>query len=184
MRCVENEHSVARLTWQETLAAFLEDNGVTDSEGNKDEPTLERFNAEISRYKAVQVAIQELPAAKTIGWLKIDAKPIKHALATWVTKWIFLFTQHLSNRVVTSIDDLYAFMGKADATLDKKVKRDEPPPPEEGAEPEPEPAEDAEAEEPLDTVRAQPTPHALRLRFEAKSLLLRAPATTLHNNRC
>lgn len=88
----------------------------------QEEPSLEVFDSEIARYKSVQAEIKELAASKTVGWLKIDAKPIKAALSTWVTKWIFLYTHHLSNRVVNSIEELYAFMVRSDGTLDKKVR--------------------------------------------------------------
>lgn len=109
-----------------TLAEFLEEHGTVDENGHKDEPSLEKFDEEVARYKAVQAEIKELPASKVIGWLKIDAKPLKQALATWVTKWIYLYTQHLSNRVVNSIQELYTFMGAADMTLDMQVKKEEP----------------------------------------------------------
>lgn len=116
--------------WQKdlnaTLAEFLEEHGTVDENGIKDEPSLEKFDEEVARYKAVQAEIKELPASKVIGWLKIDAKPLKQALATWVTKWIYLYTQHLSNRVVNSIQELYTFMGAADMTLDMQVKKEEP----------------------------------------------------------
>lgn len=42
---------------------------------------------------------QALPASATIGFLKVDARPVKQALLAWVTKWIFLFTMHLESKV-------------------------------------------------------------------------------------
>ena len=53
------------------------------------------------------------------GWIKIDAKPIKQALATWVTKWVFLFTQYLSNKLTESMRELYAFRAAGEKTLEK-----------------------------------------------------------------
>ena len=40
-------------------------------------------NAEISRYKEVQQEIQNLKVSESIGWLKIDSKPIKQT-----SKWL------------------------------------------------------------------------------------------------
>ena len=68
-------------------------------DGTRDDPTLDRFEAEIAKYRAVQEEIQALPTSATIGYIKIDAKPIKQALTTWVTKWIYLFTHFLQIKV-------------------------------------------------------------------------------------
>lgn len=42
---------------------------------------------------------QVLPPAAMIGYLKVDARPVKQALLAWVTKWIFLFTNYLEGKV-------------------------------------------------------------------------------------
>ena len=60
---------------------------------------MDRFEAEIAKYRGVQEEIQALPTSATIGYVKIDAKPIKQALSTWVTKWIYLFTHYLQIKV-------------------------------------------------------------------------------------
>lgn len=57
----------------------------------------------------MQEDIQHLSANETIGWLKVDAKPVKQALSTWVTKWLFTFTQFLSNQVTNAVDEFYEF---------------------------------------------------------------------------
>ena len=81
--------------WQEFLAA----EGKQLEDGTRDDPTLDRFEAEIAKYRAVQEEIQALPTSATLGYIKIDAKPIKQALTTWVTKWIYLFTHYLQIKV-------------------------------------------------------------------------------------
>ena len=43
--------------------------------------------------------LQGLPTSASIGYIKIDAKPIKQALSTWVTKWIYLYTRYLQDKV-------------------------------------------------------------------------------------
>ena len=99
----------------ETLHAFLQTQGGA---GGSD-PPLEAFDAEIARYKAAQAEVAALPVGASIGWLRIDAKPIKQALSTWVTKWVFLYTHYLFDKVVTSMRDLHDFVGHATKVLDK-----------------------------------------------------------------
>ena len=89
---------------QQTLQDFIERNGE-----DGEDPPLELFDAEIAKYKRCRRRSSRCRRRKVIGWIKIDAKPIKQALATWVTKWVFLFTQYLSNKVTNSMDELYAF---------------------------------------------------------------------------
>eukprot|EP00854_Cymbomonas_tetramitiformis_P010885 gene10885-12880_t len=135
----------------ESLAKFLEDNGKDNGEGGKDEPDLKIFDDKIAQLKNVQTEVQALPSSMVIGWLKVDSKPVKQALGTWLTKWIFLFTQHLSNRVISSMDELYQFMAFSNEVLDTHTvlvepepvegEEDAPPPPEEPEEPE-EPVEE------------------------------------------
>lgn len=46
-------------------------------------------------YRAISVEVAALPASCVIGWVKVNAKPLKQALATWASKWIYLFTHYL-----------------------------------------------------------------------------------------
>ena len=34
-----------------------------------------------------------------IGYLKVDARPVKQSLLAWAAKWVFLFTNHLEGKV-------------------------------------------------------------------------------------
>ena len=97
---------------QATLAEFL------GAGGAEAEPPLEKFEAEIARYKALQEEIQALPAGMTIGWIRINAQPIRHALLTWVNKWVNLYTHYLSNKVVSTMDDLYTFIAASGGVLE------------------------------------------------------------------
>ena len=85
------------------LQEFLVAEGKQLEDGTRDDPTLDRFEAEIAKYRAVQEEIQALPTSATIGYIKIDAKPIKQALTTWVTKWIYLFTHYLQIKVTSCV---------------------------------------------------------------------------------
>lgn len=42
--------------------------------------------------------IAALPGNATVGFLKVSAKPLKASLATWASKWVYLFTHYLQVR--------------------------------------------------------------------------------------
>ena len=109
---------------QGTLKEFLETEGETLADGTHDDPPLEKFDAEISNYKDVQQEIQNLKVSESIGWLKIDSKPIKQALSTWVTKWIFLYTNYLSNKLNNNLDELDTFIDDCESTFDNEPTED------------------------------------------------------------
>ena len=52
-----------------------------------------------SRALCAPALLQALPSSAALGWIKVDARPIKHALATWTSKWVYLFTHHLQAKV-------------------------------------------------------------------------------------
>lgn len=131
---------------QTTLHEFLEKNAVVMEDGSKDDPELAKFDAEIARYKKIQEEIQALPVSATIGWLKVDAKPIKQALGTWVTKWIFLYTHYLQNKVTKSLEELYEFVTASDSVLDIRLGDERSAAPAEDEPPAEAPAEGAEGE--------------------------------------
>ena len=73
--------------------------GGSSGSGQPGGPSLEAFAAEIGRYKAIQDEVQALPASAAIGWIKVDARPLKQALLTWTSKWVYLFMRHLHGEV-------------------------------------------------------------------------------------
>lgn len=79
--------------WQADMQAALRAFLATGADGAP--PPLEAFAAEIARHKAVQDAVQALPASAAVGWVKVDARPVKQALLTWTSKWTYLFMKHL-----------------------------------------------------------------------------------------
>ena len=87
-------------------------------------PTLKQFEEEIQRYKAMEKAMRALPVCKSVGWARVDAKPLKKALEGLVAKWSYLFIRYLQDKVTTEMDSLYAFMGAADGVLGLAVGRE------------------------------------------------------------
>jgi dynein heavy chain len=60
--------------------------GTTLTDGTKDDPVLAKFEEQITRFKAVSNEIGSLPSTQTVGWVKINAKPLRTALSTWASK--------------------------------------------------------------------------------------------------
>ena len=55
-------------------------------------------------------AIGQLSSIVNKGWLKVDSKPVKQALATWVNKWQFRYTSYLQESVESTLTELNGFM--------------------------------------------------------------------------
>ncbi|KAL1498812.1 hypothetical protein AB1Y20_014117 [Prymnesium parvum] len=91
------------------------------------EPSLAEFDKQIGHYKALQDSISAMPVTTTRGWLKLDAKPAKQALSTWVTKWMFAFTQHLQDNVVNALYEIETFMREVQEglSLDRESVRED-----------------------------------------------------------
>ena len=106
---------------QSSLNEFKAAEGRTLEDGTKDDPPLAKFEEQIAKYKALSTEISALPSLETRGWAKINAKPLRTALLTWVSKWTNLFTSYLSEKVVYSMTELYSFMETANSTLELKV---------------------------------------------------------------
>ena len=97
------------------------ENANPDPEVLDKDPILSAFDAEIVKYKQLEEEIRELPTIKTIGWIKVDAKPIKSALSTWVTKWTYQYQQYLLEKVTNNVTDLVNFVASTDVSLDTEV---------------------------------------------------------------
>lgn len=76
---------------------------VVTSEGGGKLPDLAKFNEQISKYRRVQEEVGQLRTPTDIGWLRVNSQPIKQAMSTWATKWVFMFTQYLHNHVLEKL---------------------------------------------------------------------------------
>ena len=83
---------------------------------------LDRFNERIKYFLEVQSEVSELKPVHEIDFLKINAQPVKQAISTWVTKWLYAHTQYLQNYVGTRLLDLYNFMKDVNKGLDRTVE--------------------------------------------------------------
>ena len=92
------------------------------------EPPVAIFEAAVAEKKTKADEVAAMPVSSTHGWLKVDGKPLKQALSTWVAKWMFAYTQHLHANVEDCLVNLSAFMADVKGGLDK-AWRDEGTPP-------------------------------------------------------
>ena len=89
------------------------------------EPPLPLFEQQISSYLRQSNAIQALASQAARGWLRVDSKPVKQALATWVNKWQFRYTNYLQMSIETTLTELKDFMTNINAGLSVEVEPDD-----------------------------------------------------------
>jgi dynein heavy chain len=78
---------------------FLDAEGGVREDGTKDAPNLASFEAQIARYRGLQEEVQALPSQVSLGFMRADARPLRGAIAAWTSKWTFLYTRCLQDRV-------------------------------------------------------------------------------------
>jgi hypothetical protein len=71
---------------------------------------LSDVDGQIVLYKGVQAEIVDKPSPVEVGWLRVNAQPVKSALITWVGHWIHKYIQHLQGQVITNVKSLNDFM--------------------------------------------------------------------------
>lgn len=65
------------------------------------------FDAEIHKYKHLVDEIHDLPASKVIGSLKVDAKPVKNALSSVISKWVHQFQVKILGQLLTTAPEKF-----------------------------------------------------------------------------
>jgi len=84
-------------------------------------PPIEAFDAKITEYADIKTQCNALPSEQDIGWLRVDAKPIRAQLLYWATQWMALYTDYLRNKVVGSMEDMSAFCEHAAGQFGEEV---------------------------------------------------------------
>ena len=56
------------------------------------------------------------------GWLKIDLRVIKLSLESYVSKWSYLFKQHLIDYVTNALNELNSFSSQAIDIFSKQIE--------------------------------------------------------------
>eukprot|EP00762_Andalucia_godoyi_P002900 ANDGO_04168.mRNA.1 Dynein beta chain len=97
-----------------------EASNAEDKQGPK-KPTLTDFDERISYFGNLIDKIQLLPASVHFGWLRVDAQPLRSALATEAGKWRHMFLVHLEEHVVSSVTNVSSFVSEVTVGLQKEV---------------------------------------------------------------
>jgi dynein heavy chain len=91
----------------------------------KYEPPLDAFDKEIHKFVKYASNIQAISSSAARGWLKIDARPVKQALATWINKWQFRYTSYLQSSIEQTLTELKDFMVAIKKGLSQEVEPDD-----------------------------------------------------------
>ena len=110
--------------------------GTAGSDGGKDEDKddaeesesgeyellpLDKFEEQILYYKDMAAEIGDKRTLIEIGWLKVNAQPIKIALQSWANRWINAYTQFLYNDVTKKLHNLETLMAEVNEGLQAEV---------------------------------------------------------------
>lgn len=58
-------------------------------------PTLQQFDEQINKFVEIKEKIQHMQEVNIVGWLKVDAAPIKQTLQATIQQWITKYTSFL-----------------------------------------------------------------------------------------
>ncbi|CAM9543075.1 unnamed protein product [Hapterophycus canaliculatus] len=79
---------------------------------------LAKFDDKIHQYLGVQSDVASLRHTQDIGFVRVNAQPMKQAISTWVTKWIYLFAQSLQDHVSSSLERMHSFISHTQKGLE------------------------------------------------------------------
>ena len=85
---------------------------------------LGKFKMAITnKYRQVQAEINDLVTPSDIGWIRVNSQPMKQALGVWVTKGIYLHTQHLAYHVKSTLSGLILSQAASLSTAPRTQER-------------------------------------------------------------
>ncbi|KDO33137.1 hypothetical protein SPRG_01949 [Saprolegnia parasitica CBS 223.65] len=82
---------------------------------------LAQFDEKIRLYLGLQNEISEAKHSRDICFVRVNSLPIKQALSTWVTKWVYMFTQFLHDRVINQLTWMDDFVLRVTSGLERDV---------------------------------------------------------------
>ena len=88
---------------------------------------LAKFDEKIHLYLGVQSEVTSLRHTQDVGFVRVNAQPMKQAISTWVTKWIYVFAQSLQDHVSTSLERMYSFISYTQKGLETPLSVSAPP---------------------------------------------------------
>ena len=78
---------------------------------------LVAFDQQVSTIKQTENEIKKLNNREHMVWVSVDAKPMKQALFTLLSKWTFTYTNHLVQKVLLETEEMQAFVTSAAGKL-------------------------------------------------------------------
>ncbi len=66
-------------------------------------PSLGQFETKIAHFRAIEEEINAQASLLTVGYVRADARPLKQTLNAWLSKWIYMYTECLQERVRYSV---------------------------------------------------------------------------------
>ena len=87
---------------------------------------LAKFDEKIHLYLGVQSEVASLRHTQDVGFVRVNAQPMKQAISTWVTKWIYVFAQSLQDHVSKSLERMYSFISYTQKGLETPLSVSSP----------------------------------------------------------
>jgi dynein heavy chain len=82
---------------------------------------LNMFDAHMAEYSDVQRQIHELKTPVDLGWVRVNAQPVKQAMSIWVSKWGFQWSQYVFDDILGKLNELEELMARLDRAIAKEV---------------------------------------------------------------
>jgi dynein heavy chain len=71
---------------------------------------LDMFDAHMAEYGDVQRQIHVLKTPVDLGWIRVNAQPVKQAMSIWVSKWAYQWTQFVFDDILGKLNELEELM--------------------------------------------------------------------------
>jgi dynein heavy chain, axonemal len=80
---------------------------------------LTLFDEKIKHYLSTQDEIEGLKHVTDMDFLRINGQPIKQAMGTWVTKWMYLYTGYIQKYISEELQEMANFQQVVNDGLDQ-----------------------------------------------------------------
>lgn len=101
--------------------SFMEDTEPSADVETLRYPNLTKFDEKIRHFRNIQNDVADLRHSVDIDFLRINSQPIKQALSTWVTKWVYLFTQYLQDHVTNRLKEFDDFVEQVNKGMNETI---------------------------------------------------------------
>ena len=129
LTCARKEEEVAVLEPAVATEGDAEDDADADSVGGEEEHRvstetrktldLSLFDEKIKQYLHIQDEIEGLKHIHELEFLRINGQPIKQAMGTWVTKWMYLYTGYIQKHISDELKQMNTFHDAVNNGLDE-----------------------------------------------------------------